>query len=250
MRCLAEERTGEERRAVDHLGEDASDGPEVDLGGVVDLAQQQLGAAIPHRDDLVLERANVHGEGAREPEVGELEDARAVQQQVRGLEVAVQHLLLVAEGEALEQLVEQGLDCDDVEAGIAGVEVLLEVELKVLEDHGELVHHVNHVVHHHNVLVLKELEQGDLTNRRGGDAFLFDEADRLEGDRLGCLFVLGLVDDAVGALADTVENLVAVHTDFPRTIDKIDRLDVLRRSTRQRMSERTEDYAVQCCAKL
>ena len=58
----------------------------------------------PERDDLVRVRAHGDAERAREPKVGELELALAVDEQVLRLEVAVQHAVEVAVRDAVEQL--------------------------------------------------------------------------------------------------------------------------------------------------
>jgi len=69
-------------------------------------------APVPQRDDavgvaLVLVGARVL---AREPKVGQLQDAAVVDQQVAGLEVAVQHVAAVAVRQAGQQLAHVALD--------------------------------------------------------------------------------------------------------------------------------------------
>ena len=51
---------GEERAAIDHLSEDAADGPDVDGSGVVFRAEEDFGSAIPQRHDL--RRASERGD--------------------------------------------------------------------------------------------------------------------------------------------------------------------------------------------
>lgn len=98
-----------ERVAVDELGEDAADGPDVDRGGVVLGAEEHLRCAIPQGDHLVRVGANGDGERAGQAKVRELEDTGAVDQQVLGLEVAVHDAMRVAVGDAADELVQIAL---------------------------------------------------------------------------------------------------------------------------------------------
>lgn len=95
----------EQRAVVDHLDEDAADGPDVDGRRVRLGAEQDLGRAVPERDDLVRVRAHGDAKRAREPKVGELElVARALDEQVLGLEVAVQDAVACGVGVWMEYL--------------------------------------------------------------------------------------------------------------------------------------------------
>ena len=64
--------------------------------------------------------ADGNAERAREPEVGELDDAVAVDEQVLRLEVAVQHAPLVAEENRLEDLVRVALRRETSTVGAGG----------------------------------------------------------------------------------------------------------------------------------
>lgn len=60
--------------------------------------------------------------------------------------------------------------------------------------------------------MLKLLEEGDLSDGGGGDALIVVvKADALDGDDLVGVLVAGLVDDAVGALANLGHALVLLY---------------------------------------
>jgi hypothetical protein len=79
---------GEERLLGDHLSEDDTDGPDVHRRRVHLLTEQDLGRAVPQRDHLVRVFLDGETEGARQSEVGDLELARIVYEQVLRLQVA------------------------------------------------------------------------------------------------------------------------------------------------------------------
>jgi len=58
----------EQRLLLDHLREDAADGPDVDAETVLLLAEEDLGGAVPEGLDLVREGLDGEGEGAGEAE--------------------------------------------------------------------------------------------------------------------------------------------------------------------------------------
>lgn len=97
-------------RAHDELGKDGADGPHVDGARVVLGAEEELGRAVPAGDDVgrhVLVRV---GKGARETEIRELDLAVGGDEQVVGLDVAVQDKGLVAEPDGARQHAHPGLD--------------------------------------------------------------------------------------------------------------------------------------------
>lgn len=202
---------GEQRAARVHLGHDAAGGPDVDAGVVGAAAEQDVRGAVPQGDDLVGEGVDGDAKGAGEAKVGELELAARVDEQVLGLEVAVQDAVVVAEGDAAHQLVHEGLDGGGVEgASIAArVHVALQVLVHELEDEHELVLGVNDVVQQDNVLVAQLLHERDLADGRRGRALLRVEVDLLEGDQLARLAVAALEDGGIGALAQLLQLLEA-----------------------------------------
>ena len=92
-----------------HFREDAAEAPDVDGGGVGLGAEEDLGGAVPQRDDLVRVRPDGEGEGARQAEVCELDGAAVVDEQVLRLEVAVEDAMGVAVGDAGQQLMHVAL---------------------------------------------------------------------------------------------------------------------------------------------
>mmetsp|Transcript_10411 Transcript_10411/g.22099 ORF Transcript_10411/g.22099 Transcript_10411/m.22099 type:complete len:417 (-) Transcript_10411:311-1561(-) len=107
---------GQDRLAQQQLGEDAADGPHVDRRAVETRTEQQLGGAVPERDDPVGVRSKLLLKGPREAKVCKLELPLVVDQQVGALDVAVEHAVLVAVGHPLEQLLHVALDLRRCEA--------------------------------------------------------------------------------------------------------------------------------------
>jgi hypothetical protein len=105
----ARARTVEQRAAGDELGKDAANAPNIDRGGVVTRAQEDLGRAVPQGDHLVGVAAHGDAKRAGQTKVGQLERALAVNEQVVRLEVAVQHAPRVAIVNARQQLVQIAL---------------------------------------------------------------------------------------------------------------------------------------------
>mmetsp|Transcript_42244 Transcript_42244/g.90136 ORF Transcript_42244/g.90136 Transcript_42244/m.90136 type:complete len:270 (+) Transcript_42244:701-1510(+) len=105
---------GEERLAPDHLGEDAAAGPHVDGGGVGLVLDEQLGRAVPARDDVLGERLvlglGVWEDGASKAEVADLQVAVLVHEEVARLEVAMQHVRRVDGVDTTQDLVEEVLE--------------------------------------------------------------------------------------------------------------------------------------------
>lgn len=84
----------------------------------------------------------------------------------------MQHVVAVAEGEAAQQLIHEGLDDVEGDFAVERVEVLLEVLVAVLEDERELLVGVEDVVEADNVFVLQLLEEANLAQGRGGNALV------------------------------------------------------------------------------
>lgn len=139
---------GEERAAGIHLGHDAACGPDVDAGVVGAAAEQNVGRAVPQRDDLVGEGVDRDSEGAGKTKIGELQLALVVDEQVLGLEITVQDAVLVAKSDAAQQLVHERLDGHGIQlASVAArVHVFLQVLVHVLKHEHELVLGVDDIV--------------------------------------------------------------------------------------------------------
>lgn len=143
---VADGRAGEEGTARGHLGKDAASGPDVDGRGVLARAHEHVGGTVPQGDDLVRVRADGNAESTGKTEVSKLELALLVDEEVLGLEVTVEDTVVVAEGDAAEELEEEGLHGLPRDLAAALVEVLLEVLVQVLEDQRQLLLRVDHVI--------------------------------------------------------------------------------------------------------
>ena len=197
-----------ERTASGHLGENAANAPDVDGARVARRAQQHFGRTIPERDDLVRVDAYGNAEGARQAEVGQLDHAVLVDEQVLRLEIAMHGASLMAVEYALCDLMEVALDELRLEQLVVGqrLHVLLEVHGEELEDQVELVLLHEHVHERDDVGMLKLAQQRDLAYGRARHALLVVlQADFLERHQLIGDLVLALVDDAVRALADLLD---------------------------------------------
>ncbi len=98
---------GEEGAARVHFGHDAAGGPDVDAGVVGARAEEDVRGAVPEGDDFVGEGVDGDAEGAGEAEVGEFELAFVIDEEVLRLQVSVEDAVVVAEGDALEELVHE-----------------------------------------------------------------------------------------------------------------------------------------------
>lgn len=68
----------EQRRAVHDLREDAPDGPDIDRGRVILRTQQNVRRSIPQSHHLMCKVLNWDAEGASEAEIGQFEQAFAI----------------------------------------------------------------------------------------------------------------------------------------------------------------------------
>lgn len=94
----------EERLSCAHLGKDATNGPHVNASRVLASTQENLGGSVPQSDDLVGVCAQRNTKGAGKTEIGELEVALLVNEEVLGLEIAVQDAVGVAVLDAIAKL--------------------------------------------------------------------------------------------------------------------------------------------------
>ena len=81
-------------RTMSHLAKDAAATPHINTIAVIGRAKQNLGRAVPSGSDIIrqrgLRRRLALRHASTQPEVADLDVAVAVQQQIRGLDVAVQ----------------------------------------------------------------------------------------------------------------------------------------------------------------
>jgi hypothetical protein len=192
----------EERLALEHLGEDASGGPDVDRNVILLPGQHDLGGAVVARRD-VAGHLGVLDTG--ETKVADLEVAVLVDENVGGFKVAVDDAGRVNVLEAAENLVQEVLDELLLQwpRGEEAVEVSAEElgdKVDVLEGRDEDVGKGD------DVLVAQVLEKLELTVRPLGEDWggerLHDLLDRHRGARK---LVLGRADKAEGAHADGLE---------------------------------------------
>ena len=95
------------------LGGGEGRSPHVDRRRVDGGAEQHVRRPVPQRDHLVAVRLGGHRLGARQTEVRQLQLAQLVDEQVLRLEVPVQHPVLVAVGQAAQQLEQEQLSADE-----------------------------------------------------------------------------------------------------------------------------------------
>mmetsp|Transcript_33887 Transcript_33887/g.100659 ORF Transcript_33887/g.100659 Transcript_33887/m.100659 type:complete len:438 (+) Transcript_33887:197-1510(+) len=192
----------------DELSQDAAHAPEVDALRVRGGAEEDLRGAVPARRDVVRQHGvlgvvvHLH-DAPGQAEVADLHLAVGVQEDVRGLDVAVQHRPRVHVLQRLEQLVDdvllvdllKDLGADDgVQVGFH--EVADQIDVLVVVG-------LEHVQQPHNVLVTVQLlQEHDLPERALGIRRILEGVEALlERHDLACLLVDGLPHDAIGAAA-------------------------------------------------
>mmetsp|Transcript_5011 Transcript_5011/g.8544 ORF Transcript_5011/g.8544 Transcript_5011/m.8544 type:complete len:261 (-) Transcript_5011:25-807(-) len=202
---------GEQGSLRHDLGEDAADGPYVDRGVVVFRAHEDVGGPVPEGHDLVGEVLHGDAESSSQAEVSQLEHSLPVDEQVLGLEVSVQHLVLVALGDSIKQLVKEGLDLVFHEGSLGLVKELLEVLVEELEDECELLISVQHINQSYDVGVLELLEESNLPDGSTGNTLVLRlESDGLESVDLSGVHVPRLMNHSVSSLSNLLQLLVLI----------------------------------------
>lgn len=166
--------------------------------------------------------AERNSESASKTEIGELEIAIAVNQQILRLEIAMKNAVAVTVADALAELAHEFLDdgiteseAVELSAGTLGqglasaavadgqsFHVFLQIEVEKLENEVQLVTvGVNNVEKAHNIGVAHLLEKRDLANSGRRDTLILSlEADLLERHYATIVGeVAGFVDDSIGA---------------------------------------------------
>ena len=96
--------SGKEGLAREALGKETADGPDVDLCAVRVVADKELWRAVPASGNVLCVPPSVSGgEHAGKAKVAQLEDAVLGQQQVLGLDIAVDDVVGVAKVDRAEQ---------------------------------------------------------------------------------------------------------------------------------------------------
>ena len=98
---------GEEGPAGIHFCHYTPCRPDVDAGVVGAGAEEDVGGAVPEGNNLVGEGVDGDTEGAGEAKVGKFELAFVIDEEVLRFEVAVEDAVVVAESDALEELVHE-----------------------------------------------------------------------------------------------------------------------------------------------
>ena len=170
--------------AVEHLYQDTAGAPDVQTGGVVGGAQQDVRRPVPERHHLVRERVGRHRLGSGQTEVGQLELPRTGDEEVLRLDVSVEDPAGVTEGEAAQELKHEELDVPLGEAARVVLQVLGQVRPQVLEHQGQAGLGVDDVVEGHDVGVLQVLQQTRLPDGREGGPLLLLQPDLLQRHHL------------------------------------------------------------------
>lgn len=129
----------EKRLALSHLCEDATYRPDVYWRRVLLLPKEDLGGAVPERDDLMGVGLDREAEGACEAKVSKLDVTVLVDEEVLRLQIAVHDSVRVAVGCCLQDLIREALDLVRGQRSAHLSHVLLEVVVAVLKDEVELV---------------------------------------------------------------------------------------------------------------
>jgi hypothetical protein len=130
-------RAGEEGTATVHLCYDAACGPDVNAGFVGAGSEEDVGGSVPEGDDFIGEGADRDSECSCETEICELKLPFVVDEEILGLEIAVQDSVRMAVIDSLEKLVYKGLDHNRGQCSslALGVHILLQIPLiHVFED--------------------------------------------------------------------------------------------------------------------
>lgn len=101
--------TGEQRATHRHLGKDTAYAPHVDGRAVVTRTEKDLWSPIPQRDHLMGVGSQWDTESAGQAEIGQLQVALLVDQQILRFEIAMQNSMGVAEVNASDELVSEFL---------------------------------------------------------------------------------------------------------------------------------------------
>ncbi|CAI0642138.1 unnamed protein product [Colletotrichum noveboracense] len=192
------------RRTDDELRKHAAYAPDIDSAAVVLAAEEQLRRAVPACDDLVGHDLVRIREASRETEISKLDLAVGSDQQVVGLDIAMQHEVLVAEPDGAGEHTHPGLDICGTVADVGSVfdEHLEVAKREVFEDEVEvLVFGGEDGEEGDDVRMLEFLEVLQFAHGVGGHAFLvfFLDFDLLDGDEGGLVGTeVAEEDDGVG----------------------------------------------------
>ncbi len=202
--------TGEERAAGVHFCHDAASGPDVDAGVVGAGPKEDVRRAVPKSYDFVREGVNGDSKGSGETEIRKLELSFEVDEEILGLQIAVQDSVGVTEVNALQELMHKGFDGGRGQCSSLAlcVHILLQVLVHVFKNQHELILGVDNIVETDNVLVLQLLHQGDLADCCRGCAFFRIEVDFLECYQLSGLSITAFEDLVESAQTNKIESKI------------------------------------------
>lgn len=182
---------GEQGSAGIHFSHDAPRRPDVNTRIISPTTEQDVWRAVPQGDDFVREGVDRDAKGTGQTEITQLQAPFAINEQVLRLEIAMQHPVLVAKIDALEELVHERLDRRGLEraALTVGIHVSLQVAVHVLKHEHQLVLGVNNIVKSNDILVLELLHKRDFPDRRRRRSLFGVEVDLLERNELARLAV-------------------------------------------------------------
>lgn len=136
------------------LCEDASHRPDVDRGVVVLGAHEDIWSSVPKGDYLMGEVFHRNSKGTSQPEICQLQNTLAIDEQVLRLQISMEYLVLVALGSSVEQLIQERFDLFLRKGSFVVVKQLLQILIEEFEDERELFVGVQHVDQSDDVWVL------------------------------------------------------------------------------------------------
>ena len=132
-------RSLQEGTSTEHLSNDASNTPHIDLGRVDLATQQELRGAVPKRNDLVREPLHLGIPGPGQAPVSNLELALPVDEKVRRLEIAVDNPVGVHVVHAREELLGPGLDMILRQTNVGRLQNAGKVVFRIFEHHEHIL---------------------------------------------------------------------------------------------------------------
>mmetsp|Transcript_76358 Transcript_76358/g.196628 ORF Transcript_76358/g.196628 Transcript_76358/m.196628 type:complete len:439 (-) Transcript_76358:45-1361(-) len=216
----------EEGLAAPHLIQDAPDGPDVDGRAVLGSVQQHLWRTVPPRDDILREvlvrrvrglaRLTVHRDATAEAEVADLHLAiLETDEDVGGLQVAVDHVAAVQGQEAEHHLGAEGAGLAGADADSLCLEQVLQVAVHQLDREIQVTAaglERQSLVQPQNVRVPEVAHEPDLAQRPAEHKEVVpDVFDALHGDIALPSCVVEGGNNAVAATAQHLQELVALR---------------------------------------
>lgn len=144
----------EKRLVVDDLRKNATNRPNIDRSAVVLAAHKYVGSAVPQRHDFVSKVLYRDSESSGQTEIRKLKDTLPVDQQVLGLQISVENLMLMALADTCKQLPHEDLDLEGFELVRRGINEFLQILVEVFEHQRQLLVSMEHVDQAHDVGVL------------------------------------------------------------------------------------------------